>query len=254
MPQTKTFGFVLTSAEGKRLIAKGVAALPCVQQALAEGTIIIGYGTTNGFIAEELTGQPIDKGRYAAGIVAGGQWTVTDSDSRLPTIVLEKGTTSSTPWLEALANFTADDVFIKGANAIDLEGNAGVLVGSPTAGTCGAALGTVYASGAHLVVPVSLEKLIPSVPLAVQTLGISRLDECTGLKVGMYPMVGGEIITEVEALELLFDVEAVAVSAGGIGGSEGAIGLAVTGYPETIDEVKELIDEIQGEAALPDPR
>ena len=130
MPQTKTFGFVLTSAEGKRLIAKGVAALPCVQQALAEGTIIIGYGTTNGFIAEELTGQPIDKGRYAAGIVAGGQWTVTDSDSRLPTIVLEKGTTSSTPWLEALANFTADDVFIKGANAIDLEGNAGVLVGS----------------------------------------------------------------------------------------------------------------------------
>ncbi len=252
--ETRTFGFVLNVAEGKRLIAKGVAALPCIQHALAEGTVIIANGITNAFVAEEITGQTITKGRYTAGVISGGQWGTTPNEGRMAPIVLEQGEVSSTPWLEALKDFGQNDVFLKGANAIDMEGNAGVLLGSPNGGTCGAAFGTVYATGAHLVVPASLEKLIPSVPAAVQALGVRRIDECSGTKVGMYPIVGAEIITEIEALETLFDVEAVAVSAGGVGGSEGSIGIVVNGTPEAIQQVMSLIDAIKGEDPIADPQ
>lgn len=253
MSANKRFAFVLTVSEGKRLIAKGVKALPCVQKALAEGTIIVGYGITNAYVAEELTGQTIEKGRYAAGVISGGKWGTTPHETRLDSIVLEKGQISSKPWQDALEELTADDVFIKGANAIDLDGNAGVLLGSPTGGTCGRALGSVYASGCHLVVPVSLEKLIPSVPMAVEALGITSLDECLGLKVGMFPLVGAEIVTEVEALELLFDVQAIPVSAGGVGGSEGAIGIVVEGQKEEVDKVISFIKSIKGEPSVPNP-
>ena len=42
--------FVLTVAESKRLIAKGVAALPQVQRAMKEGIVAVAPGTTNGYV------------------------------------------------------------------------------------------------------------------------------------------------------------------------------------------------------------
>ena len=44
--------FVLTVAQSKRLIAKGVAQLPEVKHALAEGILAIGRGTTNAYVVE----------------------------------------------------------------------------------------------------------------------------------------------------------------------------------------------------------
>ena len=38
---------VLTVAESKRLIAKGVAALPEIQNAMQEGMVVVATGTTN---------------------------------------------------------------------------------------------------------------------------------------------------------------------------------------------------------------
>ena len=46
--------FVVTPAAGKRLIAKGIAQHPEVKRALAEATIVVVAGTTNGYVAEEL--------------------------------------------------------------------------------------------------------------------------------------------------------------------------------------------------------
>lgn len=66
--------FTLTSSESKRLIAKGVKAMPGVQRALKEGTIIVAGGTTNAFVAEELLGIEIeDKTGYTMGIVTKGE-------------------------------------------------------------------------------------------------------------------------------------------------------------------------------------
>ena len=63
----------LTPSESKRLIAKGVAALPEVRKALQKGTVIVARGTTNGFVVEELTGASITKQHYTAGIVYDGE-------------------------------------------------------------------------------------------------------------------------------------------------------------------------------------
>ena len=42
----KSTQFYLTPAAGKRLIAKGIAALPAVRTALLQGTVVIVAGTT----------------------------------------------------------------------------------------------------------------------------------------------------------------------------------------------------------------
>lgn len=64
----------LTPSESKRVIAKGVAALPEVKRAMKPGLIVIGRGTTNAFVAEELTGDKIENKRhYAAESIVGGQ-------------------------------------------------------------------------------------------------------------------------------------------------------------------------------------
>lgn len=50
----------LTPAESKRLIAKGVSALPEVRRALEQGIVIIARGTTNAFVVEEMTGDKVE--------------------------------------------------------------------------------------------------------------------------------------------------------------------------------------------------
>ncbi|MGI5838914.1 MAG: hypothetical protein ACOX8W_04560 [bacterium] len=65
--------FVLTPAEGKRIIAKAAAKLPEIETAMAEGRILFAAGTTNIYVAEELLGEKItDKARYCFGVVTGG--------------------------------------------------------------------------------------------------------------------------------------------------------------------------------------
>jgi len=240
----------LTVPEGKRLIGKAVAALPEVQKARRQGRLIIATGITNAFVAEEILQEPVAKIRYTAGIVTQGKFTTTPSETRLTHICFENGAISSRPWLDILQDFTADDVFIKGANAVDPSGMAGVLVGAPNGGTIGTALGTLYARGSHLIVPVSREKLIPSVEEAVRQLGIYAVDEAWEMACGMVPVVGATVVTEVEALAILCGVTAVQVSAGGVGGSEGSVGLVISGPEPKVAAAVELIRRIKGEPPI----
>ncbi len=242
--------FSLTISEGKRLIGKAVATLPIVRTARQEGRLIIANGITNAFVAEELLGKPVQKLHYTAGIVTQGHYAVTPSETRMSPICFENGERSTRPWLEILADFTKDDVFIKGANAIDASGLAGVLVGAPNGGTCGLALGKLYARSSHLIVPVSREKLVPSVEAAMGQLGIDNFADSLGMPCGMVPLLGGTIITEVEALAILFEVQAVQVSAGGVGGSEGSVGLAISGSKEKVTNAMTYIKSIKGEPPI----
>ncbi|HAJ28233.1 MAG TPA: hypothetical protein DCG53_13490, partial [Syntrophus sp. (in: bacteria)] len=59
--------FTLTPAESKRLIGKGVAALPEIQHAQKNGYLLVGRGSTNAYILEELLGKKIKKEGYTAG-------------------------------------------------------------------------------------------------------------------------------------------------------------------------------------------
>ena len=51
----------LTSSESKRLIAKGVKALPCIQNALLHHNIVLAGGTTNGFLLKNCWEKPLKR-------------------------------------------------------------------------------------------------------------------------------------------------------------------------------------------------
>jgi len=245
--------FALTSSESKRLIAKGVAALPEVQRAYRQGWLVIGRGTTNAYVAEEILGVKVPKYNYAAGIICDGMLTVTKREERLLPYVLYKGQPMDMTTDDAAKQFGADDVFIKGANAVDPEGNAGVLVADDKGGTIGGALGCLAARGSYLIVPVGLEKLIPSVPEAARRCGIKRFKYALGEPLGLVPLVAAKVITEVQALAILTGVKATHVASGGINGSEGAVTLVIEGTDEQVQRAWELVRSIKGEPPVVRP-
>ncbi|SHK16572.1 hypothetical protein SAMN02745227_01669 [Anaerobranca californiensis DSM 14826] len=240
----------LTVAESKRLIAKGVVKLPQVQKALKEGTIIIAGGTTNGYIVEELTGKKIDKDKYTAGIVVQGRGCVTPPEERIAPVVIEQGEVIDKPWTDVLPGLQKGDVFIKGGNALDLDGNVGVMVAHPQGGTIGAALPILVARGIDLVLPVGLEKLVPSVIMAAKEGGIEKIDYSLGMPCGLVPVSYGQVVTEIQALNTLYSVDVIPYGSGGVGGSEGAQTLLIIGEEGNVKNALEFIKGIKGEPPL----
>jgi len=237
---------VLTVAQSKRLIARGVAKYEPIRTALKDGTIAIAKGGTNAYVVEEILGEHIDKRHYVTGQVLprGVSRGEAGLSSDLPDVVLVKGERlEGVSATEAVADMKAGDVFIKGANALNYARRiAGLLVGHPTGGTLGAAIGTVVARRIRLLVPVGLEKNIPfDIPAAAQ-----RLAEEGGPGPSLWP-VHGDIFTEIEALRVLCGVEAMPIGAGGVGGAEGALWLACLGSDEQIEQVRTLGDEFNAE-------
>ena len=239
--------FTLTSAESKRLLAKAAVRLPEVQEALREHMIIVGGGTTNAFVLEELTGERVDKSRYSAGIITKGRQCLTPKKERMAPAVLVKGKKSDLTLLDATKKLGKNDVFFKGGNAIDAKGNVGVLVANLTGGTIADVFGTIVARGVNLILPVGLEKMIPDVLLAANVCGINTFERAIGKRTGLFPISYGYPFTELDALETLADVDAYCVSAGGVGGSEGAVVLVVEGKDEQVELIMELIKGIKGE-------
>jgi len=244
----------LTPAESKRLIAKGVAALPEVRRALEQGIVIIARGTTNAFVVEEMTGDKVEpKCRYAAGVIVDGELCATPADTRMEPVVLRHGKPDSTPAADALQEFREGDVSIKGASAVDPEGNAGVLAAGEDGGTIGAILPVVLPRGSHLVVPVGLEKLIPSVAQSARATGIFRFKYSTGLPVGLVPIPNALVVTEIQAFQVLTGVQVVPVAAGGIAGSEGTVVLSLEGEAAQIEQALSLVKAVKGEPPVSRP-
>jgi hypothetical protein len=144
-------------------------------------------------------------------------------------------------------NFGPDDVFIKGANAIDPEGNAGIFAAGLKGGTIGMAWPIVTPRGAHLIMPVGLEKMIPSVLDASKHTGVYHFKYSLGLPVKVVPVVTSKVVTEIQALALLAGVKATHVASGGVGGSEGAVVLSLEGNEASVEKAFELIKSIKGE-------
>ncbi len=236
----KQIQITLTPRESKRIIAMGVKKLPVIQQALKNGIILVTLGTTNAYVAEELTGRKIDHSRYAAGYID-GTTTVVPQDKRLPMIALKKGKEVTGDTI--INEMTSQDVVIKGANALDPHGVAGVMLANPIGGTTGSLLGTIVAKGINLVIPVGIEKSIPyPVTEISRRIGIQRCTKATGLPVGMMPLFG-TVITEVEALKLLGAGDVFPIGSGGIDGGEGSATLCIIG--DRADEIFELVQKVK---------
>ncbi|MEC9278619.1 MAG: hypothetical protein VYC23_04860 [Chloroflexota bacterium] len=240
--------------EGKRLIAKGVLALPEVKRVLEKGWFVVSRGVTPSYILEELTGQEYDKPNCTAGIVASGRMASVIEEDRLGPWVFKDGNLDETSAPVALDQFTASDVSVKGANALDPIGNIGVFAADKAGGTVGGIWPTLTARGSHWIAPVSLERLVPSVIEAAKHCGNHLWDYTMGQSAGFMPVVNAKVVTEVQALELLTGVTAVHVGSGGVAGSEGAVMLALEGDHDIVLKAFELVEAIKGEPQFESPR
>lgn len=241
---------VLTVSESKRLIAKGVAAMPAVQAKMAEGIIVVTTGSTDAYVYEELTGTIIEKRAYLTGR------TYPESNKpKWPTdgpgdLVLVNGVPDpSLDRFSALEKMKQGDIYIKGANALNYGARlAGVSIGHPRGGTLGGSLGVIYGAKLHFIIPVGLEKEIPF-DIAEASELLSEEDERLTPIHSLWP-VHGDIVTELEALETLTGVMATPVAAGGVAGAEGALRLLLLGTAEQVRDAVELVKSIQGEPPL----
>lgn len=237
---------VLTVSESKRLIAKGVAALPEVRRAMEEGVVCVSPGTTNAYILEELWGREFDKRRYKRGFTAPRTPDMLDTppEDAIHDVVFREGVVDDElDRYNSVVHMEKGDVYIKGANALDYYGGvAGVLIGNPRGGTLGAALGRIIARKISLIIPVGLEKLVYGDINELHILAAAEDSEGKSL----WPITG-TIVTEIEALQILTGVDAYLMASGGIAGAEGAVRLLLDGTTEEVEAAVELVDSIAGE-------
>lgn len=242
---------VLTPYESRRLIAKAVAKLSLVEAAMGDGWIVIATGSSTGYVAEELLGIRMIKENFISGhITLGETWGTPQNPEYIFPIVLYKGQRQEMRIEEALKEFSAGDILIKGANAVDAQFQAAVFMGSDVGGTIGASIGILYARGSHLLVPVGLEKLVPSINVAAKHAGIKNFRHHTGMPVGLMPMVNATVVTEIQAFAGLFGLEAYHIGSGGIAGSEGAVVLSLEGETDKLEDAFRLVQDIKGEKPL----
>ena len=240
----------LTVSESKRLIARGVAAADFVRRAMEKGTLAIGSGTTNGYVVEEILGEPIDKKTFVTGKTLPSGYAGPKLSYTCPDLVIRKGERLDISAAEALPDMGAGDVYAKGLNALNYERRqAGVLIGHPTGGGVGNALGTVVSRRIRYLHPVGLEK---SVGVDLNDIA-ARLNADPDGKGPTLWVVPGDIFTEIEALDALSGATAVPSGAGGVGGAEGAVWLAVFGTKQQLDKATEAIDLVRGEPPFADP-
>jgi hypothetical protein len=247
--------FLLTLAMGKRLIAKSLLSLPCIQQALDTGTIVIVAGTTNGYAAEEILnsiGQASDftGKQFFRGITLPPAYH-TDETGRLSDegffpgdVVIIKGKYEKGLTVYDVADaLKKGDVVLKGANALDLENRlAGILIGHPKVGTIIPVMQAVAGRRVELILPVGLEKRVPG-NLNELSRKLSGAN-ASGLR--LFP-VTGRIVTELDAISVLTGVEAELIAAGGVCGAEGCCRIAVSGNQKQLKSAENLIKSISDE-------
>ncbi len=247
---------VLNPAESRRLLAKATVAAPEVQTAWKSGMIIIARGITSAYISEELFGDTVEpKGAQTVGIICNGITTAYKGAPPCTRHVIREGkVVEGADSNVEILNFGPDDVFIKGANAVDNEGIAGVYVASVKAGTIGMAWPIVSPRGSSLIIPMSLEKLVPSVIEAAKHTGLYHFKYSTGVPIKLIPVPLAKVITEIQAFAILAGVRAYHLGSGGVGGSEGAVHLALEGDEKSVEKAFDIVKSVKGEppVSLPD--
>ncbi len=245
--------FTLTSAESRRLIAKAVVQMPEFKKAWESAYVLLAGGTTNAFIAQELLGsESIEPALCTVGLSTDGLLCVTHPDSRksFPNVFYQGESVEKT-LSEALSDFHAETIVIKGANAVDMQGNVGIVTAGFDGGTIPRVIGPVTSNGLKFITPVGLEKLVPSVIESCRAVGARSIDISMGADFGMYCLSNTIVVTELEAINMLFGAHGTLVCAGGVGGNEGAVTLAVDGEEEQIKALVEFLEnEVKGEPAV----
>ncbi|MGN7610568.1 hypothetical protein ACQZV8_00605 [Magnetococcales bacterium HHB-1] len=241
---------VLRPEEGRKLIGEAVASLSRVLERTQNGHMVIVGGTTTRYVARALTGDDPGDAQFAVGWIKEGKLGESPEEGRGEgPFLFEQGEVSRGWPKELLKKFSAGDIYIKGANALDPEGNVLILMGSSKGGTIGLAISLLHARGGELIIPISLEKLIPSVPEAAKRLGKERLSMVTGTSVGAMSVMAGTatVFTELEACAQLFGIEATHIVSGGLDDCAGAVTLHLQGPKENLRQAWEHLDRTRAQ-------
>jgi len=235
---------VLTVAQSKRLIAKGVVRHPAVLTAFRLGVIGVCRGTTCSYVAEEFLGRPVERFSYTTGLTLPPEPypPVKPAGAVMHDMIIRRGEAhlDGETVIEASKNMRPGDIIIKGANALNYEkGVAGCLVGHPAGGTAGGFWGPLYGKKLRLVIPVGLEKQI-----AGDIIELSRICMEENPGNSLMPMTG-IIITEIEAIAILTGASARQTAAGGVRGAEGAVRLLISGDERQMSAVRDLISSLE---------
>jgi len=256
----------LLPTESKMLIAKALANMHEVKIALTEGIVVMHPSSSTLFLAEEILGEVPETEvwmcgaitpRAACGDDAVKVWMTTHPEARgkggpesFPfSWVIEKGKLSQGETLASLfTRMGPKDVYVKGVNAIDPQGKAGVLIGNEVeGGTIGKVISAQKQKGFTIIYPVGLEKLIP---VSIQEAVAAARD-----RLNLFYVMGsrcslllceGKVVTELKAISLLTGATAIPIAAGGVDGAEGAITLVVSGEDNQVLRAIACIEEVKG--------
>jgi hypothetical protein len=235
----------LTVSESKRFIAKAVASLPEVREALKNGKVILKGGTTVSALCEEMVGMPL---RISGRITPRGTVTAKDLSREHPhSVLIEKGTVSNIDdtIAEVAQGLGRKDIVIISGNAMDTSGNVAMMAGSPGGGNPGSAISGMLAQGARIIIPMGLEKLIlGSIQDAVKAAGRDK-DLSYGMAVGLIPLIG-KVVTEKDAAEILSHVRCTVIGRGGINEAEGSTVMVVEGEEREVERLLRIVDAIKG--------
>ncbi len=260
---------VLTPAESKKLIAKAIVRLEAVQTAAKNGIVALHPSSSTYFIVEEITGSKPKTNYWVCGVVTPRGMCVemamalgveltpheekTDPGDLQGTWVIEKGQLLNEEKLSSLLyRMTPSDVYVKGINALDRDGNVGVLFGLE--GSMGYILAAKKKRRFAIVYPAGLEKLIPiSVKEAAKEAKLTRYESGMGMPVGLFPCPTGVTVNEVRAIEVLSGASAIPIASGGLGGAEGAVTLVLKGRADEVKKALDFVEQSKG-ARLPDLR
>lgn len=241
-------GVNLTVSEGKRLIAKGIMAMPSVKEKLQKGMVIVTKGTTNTYIAEEVLNMSIEHGSFVIGHFAPEGQTPVNADKKLmQEVILKDGKLLDITYDEALKMLEPGDIVMKGGNLLNYSmKQAAVCIGAPNGGTTYKLLPYVGEGKAELIIPIGLEKEttanLEEVEEALNA-GNERLNSVPKL----YLFRTGMVFTEIEAIRQFADVKVFPYGVGGVVGREGGVSLVVAGKESEVNKVLELVKTIQGE-------
>jgi hypothetical protein len=234
---------ILNPAESRRLLAKATVALPEVQNAWKKGLIIIARGITNAYVTEELFHISIEpKAGQTAGLICNGIANNHDGPPVCKWHVIANGKpVENADSTVEIQKFGPEDVMIKGANAVDMQGNTGIWTCGVKGGTIGMCWPIITPRGSHL------EKLVPSVAEAANHSGIHHFKYSMGAPGRIVPVTTGKVITEIQAFGILAGVQAHPIASGGVGGSEGCVCLSLEGEEEKVGKAFEIAKSVKGE-------
>ncbi|MGD8523500.1 MAG: hypothetical protein PVF56_20295 [Desulfobacterales bacterium] len=243
----------LTVPEAKRIIAKGIAALPEVQRAFKSGKIFLKGGTTVSAVCEELTGKPL---LIAGRISPQGAMMANNFSGKFHCALIENGELRAVDEIleETAASLKSEDVAIFGANAIDVYGDTALMYGVALGGKPAKIISGIMSEISHIIVAVGLEKLIPgSVNDIILKTGRKDVDASLGMAVGLTPIVG-RVMTEKEAITVLGEVDCTVIGKGGISGAEGGTTMHIEGQKDDVQKILRTIQAVKGisESGIPE--